>query len=123
LPGDRICLRLRAAHGVHLGTLWTVFRGVALEELGEAPGDPYITMTGKHYILSRAGAIGSGGLCFEVDASREKHLPGDYELQAVGAYPYELDGWEDLILEFECKGEISFRIAEEYGMSSPTVTG
>ncbi len=62
-------------------------------------------------------------MCFEIDVFREKRLPGDYELQAVRAYPYELDGWEDLILEFECKCEISFRIAEEYGMLSPTVTG
>ncbi len=27
------------------------------------------------------------------------------------------------MLEFECKGEIRFGIAEEYGMLSPTVTG
>jgi hypothetical protein len=37
-------------------------------------------------------------LCFEIDVFREKRLPSDYELQAVRAYPYELDGWEDLIL-------------------------
>ncbi len=60
--------------------MWAVFRRVVLEEMGEAPGDPYITMTGKHYILSRAGAIRSGELCFEIDVSREKHIPGDYEL-------------------------------------------
>jgi hypothetical protein len=91
--------------------------------MGEAPRDPYITMTGKNYILSQAGAIGSSELCSEIDVSREKHLPGDYELQAVRAYPYELDGREDLIQEVELKGEISLRIAEEYGMPSPTVMG
>ena len=62
-------------------------------------------------------------MCFETEISRERHLPGDYELEAVRAYPYELDGREDLTIEFEVRGEIRFRIAEELGVSSPTVTG
>jgi len=41
----------------------------------------------------------------------------------VCAYPYELDGREELILEFEVRDEIRFRIAEELGVASPTVTG
>ena len=39
------------------------------------------------------------------------------------AYPYELDGWEELMMEFEIRGEIRFRIAEEVGAPSPRVTG
>jgi hypothetical protein len=62
-------------------------------------------------------------MCFETEISRERHRPGDYELEAVRAYPYELDGREDLIIEFEVREEIRFRIAEELGLSSPTVTG
>ena len=49
--------------------------------------------------------------------------PGEYELEAVRAYPYGLDGREDLIMEFDLRGEICFRISEEYGVPSPTVTG
>jgi hypothetical protein len=122
LPGDRICLRLRAAHEVNLGSVWAIFRRV-VPETGEALDDPYITLAGKHYALSRAGAIRASEVCFEIEVSREKHLPGDYELEAVRAYPFQLDGREDLVLEFELKGEIRFRIAEEYGAPSPTVTG
>ena len=62
-------------------------------------------------------------MCFETEISRERHLPGDYELEAVRACPHELDDREDLILEFKVSGEIRFRIAEELGLSSPTVTG
>jgi hypothetical protein len=124
LPGDRICLRLRAAHEVNLGSVWAVFRRVVVvPETGEASGDPYLTLAGKHYPLSRAGAIRASEVRFEIEVSRDKHLPGDYELDSVRAYPYELDGREDLILEFELKGEIRFRIAEEYSAPSPTVTG
>ncbi len=121
LPGDRICLRLRAAHEVNLGSVWAVFR--RLPEKGEATGDPYITLAGKHYPLSRAGAIRASEVYFEMEVSREKHLPGDYELEAVRAYPYGLDGREDLIMEFDLRGEIRFRISEEYGVPSPTVAG
>ena len=121
LPGDRICLRLRAAHEVNLGSVWAVFR--KLPERGEASGDPYITLSGKHYSLSRAGVVRASEVCFEIEVCREKHLPGDYELEAVRAYPYELDGREDLIMEFELRGEIRFRIAEELGAHSPKVTG
>jgi hypothetical protein len=92
-------------------------------ETGEAPVDPYITLAGKHYALSRAGGIRASEVCFEIEVSRDEHSPGDYELEAVRAYPYELDGREDLILEFELKGEVRFRIAEEYSATSPTVTG
>ena len=122
LPGDRICLRLRVAHEVNLGSVWAVFRR-ELSERGEAADDPYITLSGKHYSLSRAGAIRASEVCFEVEVSRDKHLPGDYELEAVRAYPYELDGREDLVVEFDLRGEIRFRIAEEYGAPFPTVTG
>jgi hypothetical protein len=62
-------------------------------------------------------------LCFEIEVSTEKHLPGDYKLQAVRAYPYELDGREDLILEFERKGEISFRIGRMLGFRIPAYPG
>jgi hypothetical protein len=126
LPGDRICLRLRAAHEVNLGSVWAVFRRVVVgvpEGGGRTTGDHYITLEGKHYSLSRAEAVRSSEVHFEIEVSREKHLPGDYELEAVRAYPYELDGREDLILEFDLRGEIRFRIAEEYSASSPTVTG
>jgi hypothetical protein len=121
LPGDRISLRMRAAHEVNLGKVWADFR--KLPEGGEESRDPYITLPGKHYSLSRAGVIRASEVCFEIEVCREKHLPGDYELEAVRAYPYELDGREDLIMEFELKGEIRFRIAEEFGAHSPKVTG
>lgn len=121
LPGDRLCLRLRATHEVNLGGVWAVFR--RLPERGEAPDGPYITLPGKHYRLSQAGAVRASEMCFETELSRDRHLPGDYELEAVRAYPHELDGREDLIMEFEVRGGIRFRIAEELGASSPTVTG
>ncbi len=121
LPGDRLRLRLRTTHEVNLGGVWAVFR--KLPDQGEALADPYITLVGKHYGLSRAGALRASEMYFETEISRERHLPGDYELEAVRAYPYELDGREDMILEFEVRGEIRFRIAEELGVSSPTVTG
>ncbi len=121
LPGDRLCLRLRTTHEVNLGGVWAVFR--RLPERGEVSDDPCITLPGKHYRLSQAGALRASEMCFETEISREQHLPGDYELEAVRAYPYELDGREDLIIEFEVRGEIRFRIAEELGLSSPTVTG
>ena len=121
LPGGRLCLRLRTTHEVNLGGVWAVFR--RLPERGEAPDDPCITLPGKHYRLSQAGALRTSEICFETEISRERHLPGDYELEAVRAYPYELDGREDLTIEFEVRGEIRFRIAEELGVSSPTVTG
>jgi hypothetical protein len=128
LPGDRICLRLRAAHEVNLGSVWAVFRRVVVV-VGVPEGgtrttpDHYITLEGKHYPLSRAEAVRSSEVHFEIEVSREKHLPGDYELEAVRAYPYELDGREDLILEFELRGEIRFRIAEENGTPFARVTG
>ncbi len=121
LPGDTIRLRLRISHSVNLGSVWAVFR--RLPERGEEPGVPYITLPGKHYRLSRAGPHRASEVYFEIEVSRGRHLPGDYELEAVCAYPYELDGREDLVIEFEVRGEISFRIAEELGLSSPTVTG
>jgi hypothetical protein len=124
LPGDRICLRLRAAHEVNLGSAWAVFRRVVVvPERGEATGAPYITLEGKHYPLSRAGEVRASEVHFEMEVSRDLHPPGDYELEAVRAYPYELDGREDLILEFEVRDEIRFRIAEEIGAPSPKVTG
>ncbi len=121
LPGDKICLRLRAAHEVNLGSVWAVFR--RLPERAEALGDPYITLPGKHYPLSRAGAIRASEVCFEIEVRRDRHHPGEYELEAVRAYPYELEGREDLIVEFELGDEIRFRIAEELSASSPRVTG
>ena len=121
LPGDAICLRLRISHSVNLGSVWAVFR--RLPERGEEPGVPYITLPGKHYQLSRAGSVRASEVYFEIEVSRDRHLPGDYELEAVRAYPYELDGRDDLSMEFEVRGEICFRIAEELGVSSPRVTG
>jgi hypothetical protein len=124
LPGDRICLRLRAAHEVNLGSVWAVFRKLLPEGGGgEATGDAHITLAGKHYSLSRAGALRASEVCFEIEVSRERHLPGDYELEAVRAYPYQLNGREDLIMEFEVRSKIRFRIAEEFGAPSPKVTG
>jgi hypothetical protein len=120
LPGDKICLRLRAAHEVNLGNVWAVFRKPPGR--GETSDGSYITVPGKHYPLSRAGAVRASEVYFEVEISRDQHLPGDYELEAVRAYPYELDGREDLIMEFEVRGEIRFRIAEEPDTPSPRVT-
>jgi hypothetical protein len=60
---------------------------------------------------------------FEGEVSREWHLPGEYELEAVRAYPYKLDGRDELGMEFDMRGEVRFRIAEEPAMSSPKVTG
>jgi hypothetical protein len=121
LPGDRICLRLRVAHEVNLGSVWAVFR--RLPERGQALSEPYITLAGKHHSLSRAGGVRTSEVYLEIEVSREKHLPGEYELEAVRAYPYELDGREDQIMEFEVRGEVRFRIAEELGAPSPKVTG
>ncbi|MCA1718689.1 MAG: hypothetical protein LC781_18315 [Actinobacteria bacterium] len=121
LPGDKICLRLRATHEVNLGGVWAVFR--RLPDRGEALDDPYITLPGKHYRLSQAGPVRASEVRFEIEVSRDRHFPGDYELEAVRAYPYELDGREDLTMEFEVRGEIRFRIAEELGAPSPKVTG
>jgi hypothetical protein len=121
LPGDTICLRLRATHEVNLGGVWAVFR--RLPEDGEVSEDPYITLPGKHYRLSQAGLLRASEMRFEAEVSRDLHAPGDYELEAVRAYPYELDGREDLIMEFEARGDIRFRIAEELGTPSPKVTG
>jgi hypothetical protein len=121
LPGERIYLRLRVTHEVNLGRVWAVFR--RLPKRREALNDPCITLPGKHYSLSRAGAVRTSEVCFEVKLCRTEHLPGDYELEAVRAYPYDLDGREDLIMEFEVRGEIRFRIAEEIGAPSPMVTG
>jgi hypothetical protein len=121
LPGDTLCLRLRISHSVNLGGVWAVFR--RLPERGEVPGDPYITLPGKHYRLSQAGPIRTSEIYFEIEVSRDRHLPGDYELEAVRAYPYELDGRDDLSMEFEVRDEICFRIAEEPCAASPRVTG
>jgi hypothetical protein len=121
LPGDRICLRLRVTHEVNLGSVWAVFR--RLPERGQALSEPYITLAGKHYSLSRAGGVRTSEVYLEIEVSRDRHLPGDYELEAVRAYPYELDGREDQITEFEVRGEVRFRIAEELGAPSPKVTG
>jgi hypothetical protein len=121
LPGDKISLRLRATHEVNLDGVWAVFR--RLSETGEPPDDTYITLPGKHYRLSRAGPLRASEVSFEVEVSRDQHLPGDYELEAVRAYPHGLDGRDDLIMEFEVRGEIRFRIAEEFGASAPKVTG
>ena len=121
LPGDRIYLRLRVAHEVNLGSVWAVFR--RLPKRGEALSDPYITLPGKHYSLSRAGGARTSEVCLEMELSRVQHLPGDYQLEAVRAYPYELDGREDLMMEFEVRDEIRFRVAEEFGARSPRVTG
>lgn len=127
LPGDRIRLRLRVTHGVNLGNVWAVFRGVAervvAPEGGEALGGPYITLVGRHYPLSQAGAIRASEVHFEIVVTRDRYPPGEYKLEAVRAYPYELDGWEDQMMEFEVGGEIRFRIAEEVGVPSPRVTG
>jgi hypothetical protein len=125
LPGDRICLRLRTMHEVNLGSVWAVFRRlVAVPERGRrATGDHYITLMGKHYPLSRAEAVRSSEVHFEMEVSRDLHPPGEYRLQAVRAYPYDLDGKEDSVMEFELGGEIRFRIAEEYVTPSPRVTG
>ena len=120
LPGDNIRLRLRATHEVNLGSVWAVFR--KLPERVEAHADPYITLPGKHYALSRAGAVRASEVYFDIEVSRDCHLPGYYELEAVRAYPYNLDGRQDLIMEFEIREEIRFRIAEERGAPSPKVT-
>ena len=122
LPGDKIRLsRLRATHEVNLGSVWAIFR--KLPERVEALSDPYIALPGKHYLLSRAGALRASDVHFEIEVCRDRHLPGDYELEAVRAYPYQLDGREDQIMEFEIREEIRFRIAEEFGAPSPKVTG
>ena len=123
LPGDRLSLRLRVAHEVNLGSVWAVFRRVLVPEERVAPADPYITLEGKHYSLSRAGVVRASEVHFEVEVSRDRHLPGDYELKEVRAYPYGLDGREDLIMDFEMREKIGFRIAEEVGAPSPRVTG
>ncbi len=123
LPGDKLSLRLRIAHEVNLGSVWALFRRVLVPEEKEAPADPYITLVGKYYPLSRAGVVRASEVHFEIEVCRDRHLPGEYELEAVRAYPYELDGWEDLMMEFEVRGEIRFRIAEEVGAPSPRVTG
>jgi hypothetical protein len=120
LPGDKIGLRLQAVHEVNLGGVWAVFR--RLPERGKTSDGPYITLSGEHHLLSRAGPVRTSGVYFEMKISRDQHLPGDYELEAVCAYPYELDGREDLLLEFEVRGKIRFRIAEELDMPSPRVT-
>ncbi len=83
----------------------------------------YIEVGGKHYRLSGAGGLRVSELCFEIEVSRERHLPGEYELEGVRAYPYELDGREDMILEFEIRDKVRFRIADELGSSPPRVTG
>jgi hypothetical protein len=122
LAGDTIRLRLRVTHEVNPGGVRAIFR--RLPERGEGLDDTYITMAAKkHYRLSQAGPIRTSEVYFEIEVSREHHLPGDYELEAVRAYPFELDGQEDLTMEFEVGGEIRFRIAEEFGASSPRVTG
>ena len=90
---------------------------------GEALGEPYITLVGRHYPLSRAGATRASEVHFGIVVTRDRHPPGEYKLEAVRAYPYELDGWEHLMMEFEVGGEIRFRIAEEVGVPSPRVTG
>ena len=121
LPGDTIYLRIRVSHEVNLGSVWAVFR--RLSEGGVAPGGSYIALLGKHYRLSQAGPIRASEVYFEGEVSREWHLPGEYELEAVRAYPYKLDGRDELGMEFEMRGEVRFRIAEEPAMSSPKVTG
>lgn len=125
LPGDRIRLRLRAAHEVNLGSVWAVFRRLPQRRRRAAPTDPcIITLAGEHHALSRAGAMRASEVCFELEVRRERHHPGEYELEAVRAYPHEHEGREDLMMEFEVRGEIRFRIAgEEFGTSSPRVTG
>jgi hypothetical protein len=120
LPGDKIGLRLQAVHEVNLGSVWAVFR--KLPERGKTSDGSYITLPGEHHPLSRAGSVRTSGVHFEMEISRDQHLPGDYELEAVRAYPYELDGREDLIMEFEVRGKIRFRIAEELDRPSPRVT-
>jgi hypothetical protein len=121
LPGDKIRLRLRVTHEVNLGSVWATFR--KLPKRVEAFGNPHITLPGNHYQLSRAGAVRASELYFETEVSRDRHLPGNYELEAVRAYPYELDGREDLIMEFEVREEIRFRITEQLSAPSPKVTG
>jgi hypothetical protein len=41
----------------------------------------------------------------------------------VRAHSYELEDRENLIMEFEVRGEICFRIAEDFGVPAPRVTG
>ncbi len=110
---------------MNLGSVWAVFRRLP-EQVREVLADLYITLPGlpgKHYALSRAGAVRASEVYLEVEVSRDQHLPGDYELEAVRAYPYELGGRDDLSMEFEVGGEICFRIAEELGTPSPRVRG
>jgi hypothetical protein len=121
LPGDTISLRLRITHSVNLGSVWAVFR--RLPQRGEEPGDSYITLPGKHYRLSQAGPLRVSEANFKIEVSRDRHLPGNYVLEAVRAYPYELDGWDDLIMEVEVRGEIRFRMAEESGVHCLRLTG
>jgi hypothetical protein len=124
LPGDRISLRVRVAHEVNLGKVWAVFRRVVLPKgIGRIIGNNHITLAGNHYPLSRAEGVRASEVHFKIEVSRDLHPPGDYELEAVRAYPYEFDGREDLVMEFDLRGEIRFRIAEEYGTPSPRVTG
>jgi hypothetical protein len=73
VPGDKICLRLRISHSVNLGGVWAVFR--RLPERGEELHDPYITLPGKHYLLSRAGPLRASKVYFEAEIYRERHPP------------------------------------------------
>jgi hypothetical protein len=61
--------------------VWAVFR--RLPESGAALVDPYITLPGKHYRLPQAGPIRVSEVYFEVEVSRERHRPGNYELEVV----------------------------------------
>jgi hypothetical protein len=124
LPGDTIYLRLRVSHEVNLGGVWALLRRLPRREMVIAERSSYYPeVGGKHYRLSGAGGVRVSELCFEIGVSRERHLPGEYELEAVRAYPYELDGREDMILEFEIRDRVRFRIADELGSSPPRVTG
>jgi hypothetical protein len=121
LPGDSIHLRLRVTHEANLGSVWALFR--RRPKRGEALSATYITLPGEHYSLSRAGAVRTSEVYLEMEVCRTEHLPGDYVLEALRAYPYALDGREELMMEIEVRDKIGFRIAEEVGAPSPRVTG
>ena len=89
LPGDKLSLRLRVAHEVNLGSVWGIFRRVEAVVVPKmrrgtkvrSSGEPHcITLEGKHYPLSRAKALRASEVHFEMEVSRERHLPGEYEL-------------------------------------------
>jgi hypothetical protein len=97
-PGDTL---LPAVADLALGKPWR--RVGSLSQANRTRGGirgPAPRASGQALPALQASPDRTSEVYFETEVSRYRHRPGDYELEVVRAYPYELDGWDDLSMEF-----------------------